>query len=188
MSLATLDKAGVDGLGHLSIVAHAHEEGGYVLFKKDISATQDFILTDLSDVINYPHDNTAWIHVGNVLIDIAATNTADYEVHLGFLANVDGTNGDFHHVYGWAGNKLAGRQISEVIATSPESVKMRPNTTLGPIDLNDVAFQTDVNLASTKDPATLDTSSGDGDAVIRVIITTGSINLSLGMTYHSHSA
>ena len=27
----------IDGLGHMSVVAHAHEEGGHALFEKDIS-------------------------------------------------------------------------------------------------------------------------------------------------------
>jgi hypothetical protein len=177
----------VDTLGHLGVVTHSHDEGGYVLFEREISTTQDFIFIDLSDTTDYPHSNTSWIHVGNLIIDVDATNTADYEIHMGFIDNVDGADGDFHHVYSWKGSKLAGRQIHSVIATSPESVKMRTSSTLGTIDLNQTAFQTDVNLASTKDPLTIDTPSGDGDVVLRVIVNTGSINLSLSMTYHSHS-
>ncbi len=65
---------------------------------------------------------------------------------------------------------------------------MRTSTTVGPIDLNDVAFQTDVNLATPVDPATTDTPSGTGDIALRVIMVAGSIDLALGATYHSHSA
>ena len=176
----------VDSLGHADVVAHAHAEGGHALFEKDISATADFIFIDISDTTNYPHDNTSWIHFGNLIIDVDASNLADYEIHLGFLSNVDATNGDFTHIYGWSGTKSAGNNIREVIATHPESVKARPSSNIGKQDLNDTAFQTDVNLASTKDPATADTPSGDGDIALRVTMNAGSINLKLGVVYHSH--
>lgn len=46
--------------------------------------------------------------------------------------------------------------------------------------------QTDVNLASTRDPATADTSSGERDMVMRVIHTAGTYTVTLMVGYHSH--
>ena len=50
-----------------------------------------------------------------------------------------------------------------------------------------VAFQTDVNLASTLDPGNLDTPSGDGDLVYRLTVGAGTINLAIEISYHAHA-
>ena len=176
----------VDSAGHAGVVAHAHSEGGHISFEADISVSEDFILADISDTTNYPHDNTSWLHFVNYKIGEEASNTADYQIILGFLENVDATNGDFVHIDKWNGSKQAGNNIREIVATNPENVKALSSANAGTRDLNDVAFQTDVNLASSIDPTTVDTPSGNGDIVIRVIINAGSINLTFGMVYHSH--
>lgn len=179
---------GVDSLGHADVVSHAHAEGGHVLFKKTFSATEDVILIDISDTTNYPHDNTVWLHTANMVLNIDADNAADYVIQIGFLENVDATNGDFHEVFTIGGTKQTGNSHDMSITQNPEAPKLKSEGFLGPVELNQTAFQTDVNLASTLDPATTDTPSGDGDMVMRVTRNAGSFTVSLMVGYHSHAS
>ena len=182
----TGDSAGVDSLGHLDVIAHGHAEGGHILFDADFSATADVILIDLSDTTNYPHDNTDWIHTTNLTLAVAGSSTADYVLELGFLENVDGTDGDFHRIFKVDGNKKAGNSFNIPISQAPEAPKLKASTFTGPVALNQTAFQTDVNLASTLDPTAVDTPSGSGDMAMRVTMNAGSINVNLMIGYHSH--
>ena len=183
----TGDTQGVDTLGHADVVAHAHAEGGHILFKKSFTASEDVILIDISDTTNYPHSNTLWLHTANLVLNVDASNTADYVLEIGFLENVDGTNGDFHEVLSISGTRAAGNSINLDISQNPEAPKLKSGGFLGPITLNDTAFQTDVNLRSTLDPTgATATPSGDGDMVMRVTRTAGDFTVSLLVGYHSH--
>lgn len=181
-------RATVDELGHLDVIAHAHAEGGLFHFVSgSLSADQDFIVIDKSDTTNYPHDNTGWLHSGWFLLKIDADSAAAYTIRLGFLANVDATNGDFIEVHRLAATKQTGNQVFAFFPMDPHGAKMRASSMVSSInDLNDTAFQTDVNLATTIDPSTADTPSGDGDMVLRVEITAGNIDITLDGAYHSH--
>jgi len=177
----------VDANGHIGVVAHTHDEGGHIHFKRAIAATQDFILIDLSDTTTYPHANTGWIHTSNMVLGIDASSDANYLVQIGFLENVDGTNGDFHGIFDVSGSKKTGVNQNVSITQAPEAPQMRSSGLLGPVMADQTGFQTDVNLASTADPATVDTPSGNGDVAVRVTITAGDINLSILMGYHTHA-
>jgi hypothetical protein len=177
---------GVDGLGHAGIVPHAHENGGHILFEKLISATADFILIDISDTASYPHDSTNWLHTANIVLEVDATADADYDIQLGFLENVNATDGDFHEIFEVDGSRQAGNDHSIQIAQAPEAPKLRSESFLGPVMLNQIAFQTDVNLISTKDPSTADTPSGNGDMAMRITVSAGSFKLGVLVGYHSH--
>jgi len=133
-----------DGAGHIDVVTHAHAEGGHVHFKKSISVTADFIIIDLSDTTNYPHDNTSWVHTSNMIMGIDASSDADYLVQLGFLENVDGTNGDFHGIFDVSGSRKTGVNKDIHITQAPEAPKMRSESILGPSMDDQTAFQTDV--------------------------------------------
>jgi len=184
----TGDQAGVNSEGRLDVVQHQHPDGGHIYFRDDISVTTDYILIDLSDTTNYPHNSTNHIHTENISVVIDATNTADYVVELGFLENVDGTDGDFIEIFTFSGTKQAGNNQAFEISQAPNGARLISSRfTSAVMSLNDVAFQTDVNLASTLDPATADTPSGNGDMVIRVTINAGSIDLSIAVGYHSHA-
>lgn len=178
----------VDSLGHADVVAHAHAEGGHVLFKKTFSASEDVIIIDISDTTNFPHSNTLWLHTANMVLNIDADNTADYVLTIGFLENVDATNGDFHEVFEIGGTKQTGSSHDISITQNPEAPKLKSGGFTGPVALNDTGFQTDVNLATTIDPNTADTPSGSGDMVMRVVRNAGSFTVNLMVGYHSHSA
>ena len=179
----------VDRFGHLAITPHAHPEGGHILFKKTFSASEDVILIDLSDTTNYPHDYAAWIHTSNIIMSIDASALAEYVIQLGFLDNVDDTNGDFHEVFSIDGSKKAGNSHFVTISTSPESPRFLSSKFVGPVEVDQTSFQTDVNLRSTLDPTgAAATSSGNGDMAMRVTHTAGTYAVSIAIGYHSHSS
>lgn len=181
-------QAVVNDVGYLNSVNHQHPEGGHIYFQDIISATTDYILIDLSDTTNYPHDFTGSIHISNFSLLIDADNTADYLIQVGYLSNVDATNGDFNEIHRVSGTKKTGTVKEIYYSVNPEAPRLiSSRITTSNVSANDTAFQTDVNLASTLDPATADTPSGNGDLVLRVTINAGSIDISSLLGYHSHS-
>jgi len=172
----------------LDVIQHAHEGNGMIHFVKDgILATQDLILIDISDTDNYPHLETGFAHIAWFNFQVDASSDADYIIQIGFLENVDDTNGDFSELFRVSGTRKAGNNKAGFFPMSPQG----PSTSSGKLatsikSLNDTAFQTDVNLASTLDPGTADTPSGDGDMVARVTIAAGTINLNVQVGYHGH--
>jgi hypothetical protein len=179
--------ASVDSDGHLDVTPHAHPDGGHVLFKKTFSATEDVIVIDISDTTNYPHDNTGYLHTGNIVLGVDASANADYVIQLGFLADVDATDGDFHEIFNIDGSRKAGNSHFISVGRSPEAPYLYPSKFTGPIESNQTAFQTDVNLRSTLDPTgTAATPSGTGDMAMRVTHTAGTYTVSLMIGYHSH--
>lgn len=178
---------GVDSLGHADIIAHAHSEGGHISFERDISLTQDFVLIDISDTTNYPHSNTGWVHLANMIINIDATADADYTLDLGFLEDIDGTNADFHSVYRVSGTKKAGVNHDISIVQNPEAPKLEKTRFLGKVTSDVTAFNTGTNLATTRDPSTADTPPGQGDMVLRATRVAGSLSLTVLVGYHTHN-
>lgn len=178
----------VDGKGRGDVVQHSHPDNGVISFTSDsISATTRFILIDISDTTNYPHTGTTYIHLEDIYILIDTSSSADYELRIGFLENVDDTNGDFYSVYNIKGDKKTGQNKEVYLPVYPNGPRMRSSSLASStISLNDTNYQTDVNLASTLDPGTADTPSGSGDLVLEVIVNAGDLFVNINMSYHSH--
>ena len=177
----------INSEGNLSVVTNGRPDNGYSVFSSDVSTTTDFIVIDISDTTNYPHVSTSYIHTENMFFNVDATSDADYTIDLGWLENVDGTNGDFYSVYSFGGTKKTGNSASISINHAPNSPRLISTKVLvSNKSLNDTAFQTDVNLGSTIAPGTANVPSGSGDMVVRVTINAGSIGLTIGIGYHTH--
>lgn len=181
----------VNSEGRMDVVQHSHPYNGWIQADFDLAAslTQDFIILDISDTTNYPHDDTGYIHIEYFAITIDAATNAAYTIEFGYLENVDGTDGDFHEVFHFSGTKSTGNQLLVDKSFAPNGPQLTSARAVSSDkSLNDTAFQTDVNLASTLDPSTADTPSGDRDMVMRVVLTGGDINVSVNMSYHTHAA
>lgn len=178
----------VDSSNHLDVVQHAHPEGGFFNMSVPIAATTDIILLDLSDTTNYPHINTGSIHMAWMLFSIEASSNADYELSLGFLNNVDATDGDYWEIFAVSGTKQTGVNKFQLLSVAPDGPWCKPDRVItNNILLNQTAFQTDVNMKTILDPLTADTPPGTGDIVVRITINAGDIVLDLSGNYHSHS-
>lgn len=178
----------VNSEGRGDVVQHAHPNNGFIHFESaSLSASQDFILIDISDTVNYPHTLTDYVHLEWLRIHTDATAlTADYSIEVGFLENVDATDGDFHALYDLSGAINLGTSKDVQFNFYPNGARCQASSVANNPTLNDTAFQTDVNLASTLDPTTADTPSGDGDLVLRLSHTAGNIIIGVEASYHTH--
>jgi len=173
----------------LDIVSHAHGGTGMVhYFKSGITATERAVLVDLSDTVNYPHTGTVTVHMAWFNFDIDPSSDADYVLQIGFVTNVDATNGDFHEMFKVSGTRKAGNAKGGFFPMSPQGPAASAAKIVTSVkSLNDVAFQTDVDLYSTLDPNTADTPSGNGDIVYILTMNAGTVNLGIELSYHGHT-
>ena len=187
MTYRNLDKPTINGEGREDVVQHAHPDNGTFHFTSAaLSSSQDFILIDLSDTTNYPHTNAGYIHIEWLRIHADADTTGSYNVEVGYLKNVDATNGDFVVIADLNLTKLTSTPNDTFFPYYPNGSRCIEGSTVGGVQTNDTGFQTDVNLASTLDPSTKDTPSGDGDLALRVTVTSGTITVSVEGSYHTH--
>jgi len=184
----------VDTNGHLDVVQHAHPDSVYVHFDYAFTGgtSLDFILIDLSDTTNYHHTNTGYIHLEELFINVDADTNASYQVTVGWLENVDATDGDLYEITHLYGTKAVGQQKEIIRKFYPNGPKCSSSYAVtSDITLNDTAFQTDVNMRTTLDPTTADTPSGSGDLILRVNAGAGGantdFNVEVNLSFHSHA-
>jgi hypothetical protein len=179
----------VNSEGRGDIVQHAHIDSGATHFHLAGLgiATTRYILIDISDTTNYPHSNTTYAHVEWVQLEVDGSAAAAYTVNFGFLENVDTDNGDRYVVKHWSGTRTAGQSIRQLDNLYPNGWRMRSGSlATHAISLNDANYQTDVNLPTTLSPGAAATAPGDGDVILEVIVTAGTIDIAVELGYHSH--
>jgi hypothetical protein len=180
----------VNSEGRADTVAHSHPDTVVAHFSSGpITATQNYILVDISDTTNYKHVNTGFLHWEWLRIFSEVSANANYKVEVGYLSNVDATNGDFSVLYIAKGDNVVGRVVNEFLPYAPAGPRASDTYAVTSTRyVDDTAFQTDVNLRSTIDPTgTAATPSGNGDLAIRITVTAGTVDLSVNLGYHSHA-
>jgi hypothetical protein len=146
------------------------------------TGTQGFMLVDLSDTTNWPHTNTNHIVLEKVIINVNPSSTPGFvgDLSFGFLSNVDATNGDYHRIgklHGDRGTPIVGGEFSfDNFGFDLESANW-----FGPTTLNDTTWQTDVNLLGPDGNTSY--PSGDGDFVMYLDSTAGSIDIAVTVFY-----
>lgn len=151
---------------------------------EDIALTTGYMIIDLSDTTNWPHVNTDHIDLLYVFVDIDPDATFQGEVSLGFLENVDGTNGDFHTILDFHLDKKA--EPIEVFANLGfYEMALETAHWFGPTTANDETWQTDVNLLGPDGNTSY--PSGDGDLVMLVTRTAGEVSLGVTIGYRTRT-
>lgn len=132
---------------------------------------ENFIVVDLSDTVNYPQEYSTHIEIQNITIIARASavpvpGTADLAFKLGFLENVDGTDGDLFTFHREGFSLAASEQITKHydFGSNPIVLDTAKYVTADK-SLNDTAFNTALKLRATIDPTTADTAPGNGDLV-----------------------
>jgi len=143
----------------------------------DVSASQDFMLVDLSDVAAWPHTATGHIDIAYIIINVNPTGTFLGDIELGFLTNVDATDGDFNPIMEIHMDKKQD-SIFEMMNFGAFEMSLEAAHYFGETIKDDVAFQTDVALASPSGSA-LYSFSGNGDLVMRITVGGVTVKLSL---------
>lgn len=145
-----------------------------------VASETAYMLIDLSDTTNWPHSNTGHVNIIGVAPVLTPNNSFRGDVTIGFLTNVDATNGDMNVIHGWHFVQASGF-INGYVNWSFSHVEGEVVTWFGPTKANNTNFQTDVNLAGPDGTTVF--PSGDGDVVMLVERTAGTIDVGLTVLY-----
>jgi len=143
-----------------------------------------FMLIDLSDTSNWKH-TTGTDHISLDMLLIEADPSSQYlgEIKLGFLSNVDGTNGDLNIILDIDLRQKADLIIEE-IEYGTHGFHLRTSSHFGPIEADDVLWQTDVDLRGP-DGGVAAYPSGNGDMVMLIERSAGDIDVSITLGYET---
>ncbi len=150
---------------------------------QDVGAQQAFMLIDLSDTTAWPHTDTDHINLEYLILEVDPDATYLGEVKLGFLSNVDATDGDFNQVIDIDMAKKSDLVI-EVINFGSHGLHLETDHHFGPILANSTLFQTDVNLVGPPGGAAA-YPSGAGDFVMLVERSAGAVDVSITIGYET---
>lgn len=149
----------------------------------EVAVETAYMLIDKSNTAVWPHTQSTGYHivVEYLILEVDPDGSYAGEVKLGFLENVNATNGEFHQVIDIDLRKQSA-VVLEVIDFGSHGLQLSTDTHFGPI-FTSTRFQTDVNLGGPDDPTTLTYPSGDGDLVLWVTRTAGSVDVSITIGY-----
>lgn len=156
---------------------------GIHLCVADAAATTGYVLIDVSDTVNFPHKRTGTIHLTEYQISINPTSTFVGQILLGFLEEVDDTDGSFKPIICW---KLEKQSIPVVDGMSFYNGALIADVDhfLVPGNPADATWQTDTPLASPLDNvAPFTTVPGAGDMVMKIVRTAGEVNVGVTLRY-----
>ena len=146
-----------------------------------LSADTGLMVIDLSDTTNWPHTNTGHAHVTYMHIMVNPDASFLGAVRFGVLSSVDATNGVFNDRF-----NLDFSKKSELFASTQHlgsnGMHMEPTAHFGPAETSTL-FQTDVNLQGPD--GTTAFPSGDGDVVLLVEVTAGTVAVSITVGYET---
>lgn len=144
---------------------------------EDIALTEGFMLIDLSDTTNWPHTNTGHIDVLFMIITTDPHVSFSGDIAIGFLTNVDATDGDFNEIFEIHMEKKPDPQMLNINYGS-FGIALETDHFFGPITANDTTWQTDVDLQGPSGATSF--PSGAGDMVM--LITRGANDISVSIT------
>lgn len=182
--LGKLDATTVDGITSLYTVTGVERSEFVHIDVDDIATTTGYMLVDLSDTTNWPHTPTGHIDLLYLVVDIDPDATFQGDVSLGFLSNVDGTNGDFHIILAYHLDKKAEPLVNTINFGSFE-MTLDADHWFGPVVANDATWQTDVSLRGPDGNASF--SAGDGDFVCKVTRTAGEVSIGITIGYETYA-
>lgn len=149
---------------------------------QSIAAQTAFMLIDLSDTSNWAHSETGHINLEYLIIEIDPDATYLGEIKIGFLTNVDGTDGDFNQIFDVDMVKKSDLLV-EVINFGSHGFDCETDHHFGPITADSALFQTDVNLKGPDGNTSY--PSGDGDLVLLVERNGGEVDVSITLGYEA---
>ena len=161
------------------------DSGAVHLYLPNVTTSSNYILVDLSDTVNYPHDNTDYTQLEHMRIGIDADNQADYEITVGYIKYQSATGGTFNHLYSFSGDKNVGQNTQEYIYFGEFGPKMKNGYVLSNDIVTSSVYGPNSQLRSTLDSSVANTYVGVGDIVVNIIRNAGSFNLTINMAYHS---
>lgn len=143
-----------------------------------------YMLIDKSNTAVWPHTMTGEIILEYIIIEIDPTTNFTGDFKIGYLKNVDATNGDMVVVFDV---DMASKSdiLNEIIVFGSHGIHCSDTNHFGPTLSNRTEFQSDVNLGGPDDPTTLTYPSGDGDLVLLISGSNHSVGVSITLGYET---
>lgn len=153
---------------------------------QSVNTQTAFMLIDISDTTNWPHTNTDHIILDHILIEVDPDSSYLGEIKIGFLTNVDATNGDFNQLLDIDMARQSQLLVEDL--TFGGGFHCQSSTHFGPILANSVLFQTDVDLGGPDDSGTTTYPSGNGDLILLIERSAGTVDVSITIIYETVSS
>lgn len=173
-----------DGRRSQSVVSGFTDTDTVHLDTGSVATQTAFMLIDLSDTSNWAHSKTGHINLEYILIEVDPDTNYLGEIKIGFLSNVDGSNGDFNQIIDIDMVKKSDLLV-ENFEFGGHGFDLELGHHFGPVLANSTLFQTDVDLGGPDDPSTLTYPSGDGDLILLVERDTGGVDVSITLGYEA---
>ncbi len=122
-----------------------------------------YMLVDISDTSAWKHTNTDHIIIDHILIEVDPDASWVGEVKIGFLSNVDGTDGDFNQIIDVDMRRKTALLVEDI--TFGGGFHCQASTHFGPIIADSTLFQTDADLIGPPGGVAA-YPSGNGDLVM----------------------
>ena len=152
----------------------------------EVATQTAFMLIDISDTTNWKHKGTDHVIIDHILLQADPDSAYLGEIKVGFLSNVDATDGDFNQMIDLDLAKKSDL-IVEDLEFGSHGLHCQSGTHFGIILADSTLFQTDVDLGGPDDPATGTYPSGDGDLVLLVERSAGTVKVSVTIIYETVS-
>jgi hypothetical protein len=119
-----------------------------------------YMIIDLSDTTNWPHTKTGAIVLDSIEIQVDPETNFRGEIKVGYLSNVDATNGDFNTVINVSMNRKSDI-FEKSMVFGANGVHCQNSQHFGPVIANSTLFQTDTNLTGPDGAASYPAGNGD---------------------------
>eukprot|EP00918_Siedleckia_nematoides_P084702 GHVU01186125.1.p1 GENE.GHVU01186125.1~~GHVU01186125.1.p1 ORF type:complete len:354 (+),score=62.37 GHVU01186125.1:185-1246(+) len=143
-----------------------------------------YMLVDISDTTNWPHTLTGEVVVGYMLVQVDPHANFTGTIRIGYLKNVDATNGDLVVVLA-INMDTKSDVLHQDVDFGSHALHCTDTSHFGPVTANSTLFQTDVSLGGPDDPSTLTYPSGAGDLVLVVSGNNNPVGVSITLGYET---
>jgi len=169
-----------EGVKSLHVVPGLREDHSIHLNAANIEVITGFMLVDLSDTDNWPHsDANGYVILRDIYLNVNPNSSFRGDVEVGFLTDVGATDGDFNSLHTWHFGQAANDILESLQFAGGLACKLESH--FGPVSKDDTLWQNDLNLLGPD--GNVSYPSGEGDVVMRITRTAGSVNAGIMVRY-----
>lgn len=142
-------------------------------------------IIDLSDTVNYPHNNASSVAIEFIQIQADVSGLAEYSVCFGVITNVDNITGTFNCLKRWNEKKAVGASVMDKINFPHPGWKIDLGSFLTMDTDTGAQYSSVATPKSTLNPLGGATGFGDGDIAIVLMVDAGTVNITVEAMYYS---
>jgi len=142
-------------------------------------------IIDISDTINYPHNNASSVTIEFIQIQADASGLAEYSVCLGVISSVDGLTGTFNCLKRWNEKKAVGASVMDKINFPHPGWKINAGSYLTMDTDTGAQYSSVATPKSTLNPSGGTSGFGEGDIALVLLVDAGTVNVTVEVMYYS---